>query len=83
MLGAVYPNPARDFATFDFEIKDSDAQVKVVIRNIIGSEVGQYRFESTERKLQMPVSHLNSGIYFYTLLVNDKNILTRKFMISR
>ena len=83
MVSNLYPNPARNFAAFDFEIKDNEAHVEVVIRNIIGSEVGSYSFETTERKLQIAVSHLNSGIYFYTLLVNEKNILTRKFMISR
>lgn len=63
----VYPNPAKDYITVSFtEIKDIEG-VNFYIYNMMGIEVRHEVLDFNFNKLDMDISTLNSGIYFYTL----------------
>ena len=70
------PNPAADF----FKIKlHSDETVSVTIYNPQGQLVADYlKHNSTD---EIPLDHLESGIYFVTVVQND-NSITKKIIVE-
>ncbi len=79
----VYPNPATDQAAFDYVLLDPNLNAKITIRNVLGSVMGEYALDRNERNLSIPVSHYVAGVYFYTLTIASKNIVTKKLIVKR
>lgn len=79
----IYPNPASEVASFNYIFYDANTNVKVVIRNVLGSVVGEYNLPPQERHLTVPVDKFIPGVYFYTLWVNNKSMATKKLVVKR
>ncbi len=79
----VYPNPATDQVAFDYVLLDPNLSAKITIRNVLGSVMGEYILDRNEQNLSISVSHYVAGIYFYTLTIASKNIVTKKLIIKR
>ncbi len=79
----VYPNPARDNVTLNFEANGGKT-AQVQISSIIGTLVYDKVFTSNagENKVEINTSSFKPGIYMYSLKVDNKNISGR-FTISR
>jgi hypothetical protein len=79
----VYPNPASEAITLDFSTL-TRAEVGYQITNTVGqvvSTIAPYQLTPGAHKVQLPVSHLASGLYFVTLNTNE-GVLTRSFTVS-
>jgi Secretion system C-terminal sorting domain len=79
----IYPNPATDQTALDYVLLDPRMNAKITIRNVLGSIMGEYVLDRNERSLNIPVSHYVAGIYFYTLTIESKNVVTKKLIIKR
>lgn len=79
----VYPNPVSDQATIDYRIHNESIKAKVVIHNILGSPVGHYDLSVFESKVKIQSDELTSGVYFYTVYLNDVGVLTRKLVVRK
>jgi len=76
----VYPNPAKDYITVSFiEIKDLEGVI-FYIYNMMGVEVRHEVLDFNFNRLDMDISSLNSGIYFYTLERNGEIILKNQLV---
>jgi len=63
---SVYPNPAIDYVTIKFEGNYSDLDMKFY--SISGSEVtDKVRFNNSSSSIQVDISNLESGNYFYSI----------------
>lgn len=82
-ISNIYPNPASDNASFNYIFYDAQTNVKVVVRNVLGSVVGEYTLSAQERQLTLPVDRFIPGVYFYTLWVNNKSVVTKKLIVKR
>ncbi len=82
-ISNIYPNPASDNASFNYIFYDAQTSVKVVVRNVLGSIVGEYTLSAHERQLTLPVDRFIPGVYFYTLWVNNKSVVTKKLIVKR
>jgi len=80
MLSGAYPNPANNAVNFDYSL-NSDNSGSVIIRNLVGSIVKQSMLTGTTGKLSVLTGDLPEGIYFYSLDVDGKSMLTRKLII--
>ena len=78
-ISDAYPNPATSVVEFDYKTKATDA--KITLFNVLGTEVAEYRLSSFENKVSIPVENLKSGVYFYTVSANNKNLKTKKFVV--
>ena len=70
------PNPANGHARILFHLP-SDSQVIISLGNLMGVEVLQYEkrsYPAGNHEIMMDISSLTRGIYFLTMLVNDKRI---------
>ena len=78
----VYPNPAIDVVNFDLDMQNV-ASASVAIYNMMGQEVIRQNVNVGESRLSINVSDLTDGVYFYSLIVNNKTVKTNKLVISK
>lgn len=79
----VYPNPVIDQAFIDYRIHNELLKAKVVIHNILGSPVGHYELPVFESKVKIQADDLTSGVYFYTVYLDNIGVLTRKLVVRK
>ncbi|MFZ4399812.1 MAG: T9SS type A sorting domain-containing protein [Bacteroidales bacterium] len=81
-ISEVFPNPASNVANFTYALPKQTVSAKIVINNILGSVVTEVELNEQSGKKSINTSDLNAGIYFYSLIVNNKSFYTRKFFIK-
>lgn len=79
----VYPNPVTDQASIDYRIYNESLKAKVVIHNILGSPVGHYDLPVFETKVKIQADEFTSGVYFYTVYLDNVGVLTRKLVVRK
>jgi hypothetical protein len=77
----LYPNPADNYVEIDYTLQDANADARITIRNVLGLVVGEYGLVPNGSKLHIDTSHLSAGVYFYTLSLHSKNVVTKKLLI--
>ena len=82
-ISNVYPNPAVDYVSFRYELQDHQAKVQVIIRNILGSEVEHYVLSSHQRNLVINTESYKAGMYYFTISIDGKHEVTKKFIIKK
>lgn len=82
-MGSIYPNPSSRYAQLDYQIKNPAVNARIVINSFIGNPVVDLRLDPTQKSIGINVADLNPGIYFYTLIVDNQNIVTRKLVVKR
>ncbi|MCU0451837.1 MAG: T9SS type A sorting domain-containing protein [Bernardetiaceae bacterium] len=83
LVSNIYPNPATDQITFDYLYHNPQIVAKITIRNVLGGVVAEFQLDKSERTVSLPVAHYAAGIYFYTLTIDNKSIVTKKLIIKR
>ena len=79
----VYPNPANEHAYVDYKILNDRIKARILIHNILGTLISEYNLPIIENKIKIRTEELSSGIYFYTLSVDDEGVLTRKLVVDK
>ena len=79
----IYPNPAVNSITLDYRILTNTTHATIVFRNVLGSEMGIFNLTQRETSLTIQLENFSSGVYFYTLSVDGKDLVTKKFMVSK
>ncbi|UII27439.1 T9SS type A sorting domain-containing protein [Fulvivirga maritima] len=82
-INDVYPNPVEDFAIVEYNILNQNKNAKIVIHNVLGSIISEYKLSSLETKIKIKTNDLNSGVYFYTLYVDNDGVMTRKLIVKK
>ncbi len=78
-----YPNPANKVVSFTYSLpsgKYSDA--KVIVKNLLGEVVKSQVLEGSKGKLQLNISDLNTGVYFYSLVLDGSIFSTKKLVVK-
>ncbi|PWJ44402.1 family 10 glycosylhydrolase [Sediminitomix flava] len=78
-----YPNPASDMTTVAFEL-EKRSEVQLLVHDIIGNRVylkKEGTLEAGSHKLSLDVSKWTSGIYFYSIIIDDIQY-TKKMVIE-
>lgn len=77
-----YPNPAHRFVKMNYSVAQSAKTAEVVVYSMLGAKVKRVGLEEKQGTLRIDVSSLPSGMYFYSLLVDDKAISTKKMLVT-
>ena len=78
-----YPNPTRGETTITLS-QAANEKYTIRISNAIGRVVKTVDFPpSSTAGIQVDMSELPSGFYFYSLLANDKMIETKRLILQR
>jgi len=81
---AAYPNPSRGETTITLS-QAAGEKYKIRISNAIGRVVKTIDVAETtgDTQIEVNLSELPSGFYFYSLLANDKMIETKRLVLQR
>jgi hypothetical protein len=78
----LYPNPASQYAHFDYNLPATSGNSHLIIRNMLGVEMENISIENRSGKKAIDVNSYPSGIYFYTLVVDGKVIQSKKLIVK-
>jgi hypothetical protein len=79
----LYPNPVVDQLNIDFDRINGENQAEISLFNLLGSKVGQQKFDSINTPLSINVSNLPSGMYNAVLQIKGRSPTVQKFIIVR
>lgn len=82
-LHDVYPNPATEHAFANYKILNDKIKAKIRLRNLLGNIVAEYDLIPSENFLRIRTDELSSGIYFYSLYVDNESVMTRKLIVKK
>lgn len=77
---SVYPNPADDYLRIQYEV-NSGANAQFELINLIGAKVFETELNSQSSELEIDLSALNPGVYFYTLKIDGEVNISKKLVI--
>ena len=78
----VGPNPARNQINISYNIKGNYAQQQLEIYDLLGNLVKIQTLNNSTNTMQLNVSDLNSGIYFYRLRLDGVSTESQKLVIT-
>ena len=77
------PNPATTRTTVSYSVPAKYQTAQLVLRNSLGSVVRQSSVKTgISSKYTMNVSSLPNGVYFYSIVVGGKNLITKKLIVK-
>lgn len=76
-----YPNPADHKVNFGVYLKDKTADVRIVLRNLLGSDVKEIKVSGLIDQASINTSDLAEGLYVYSLVINEVVQTTKKLII--
>lgn len=82
-LSEIYPNPSNRIAQLDYELVNPKAKAKITINSFIGNPVAEYELDPERNSLTINVTDFQPGVYFYTLFVDNKNVVTKKLQVKK
>jgi hypothetical protein len=83
-ISNVYPNPANSLVSVKYDLTESSQKGKIVFYDLLGKAVKEILLNDKQDGIaKINVSDLSQGIYFYSLLMDDKVISTKKLVINR
>ncbi|GGB98650.1 T9SS type A sorting domain-containing protein [Dyadobacter sediminis] len=77
----MYPNPASEYADLDFNISSGIRDAKVIIYNVLGSQMVELPLNKNDRKLRVNTKDMPTGLYFYQLSLDGKKVATKKMLV--
>jgi hypothetical protein len=81
-LGEVTPNPAKGTAIIQYAIPEGSNRAQLLITDALGRQIKVVQL-SASGVINVDVSSLASGVYNYSLVVDNKTIETRKMTVVR
>ncbi len=82
-ISEIYPNPSSRIAQLDYEILDPKSKAKITINSFIGNPIAEYELDPSRSSLVINVTDFQPGVYFYTLFVDNKNVVTKKLQVKK
>lgn len=77
----IYPNPASEYAELDYSISTGVREAKLIIYNVLGSQMQELPLNKAERKLRVNTSEMPTGLYFYQLSLEGQKVATKKMLV--
>lgn len=82
VVGKIYPNPTKDEAYLDYQIKDGQ-KGELQFYSVTGKLLSEYKLNSGSSKIIINTTGFSSGIYFYKIIVDQTVIANEKLVIIK
>lgn len=84
VISEAYPNPASSTVSLNYNTNSlSTAKAKINIYDMLGKEVKGIALTAQQGTVKINTDDLYAGIYFYSLVMDDKIIATKKLVITK
>lgn len=80
---SLYPNPAKNNATLSISLKEA-AKMEIALLNSVGQKVYSTSVNGNagNNKVELNLSNLSSGMYFYQVKMDNGKAVTQKFVVE-
>ena len=78
-----FPNPAKTIAKINYALAAGWQKAELTVYSMLGSKVKKVNLKEDQGTLKLNVADLPSGMYFYTLVVDNKDISTKKMLVTK
>ena len=78
-----YPNPFYNQTIIEAKIDDKLIQPMLVIYDLLGKEIFKSKLHGGFNEVAISENTLNAGVYFYSIVSDDKKIATAKMICTR
>ncbi|MCE9539637.1 MAG: T9SS type A sorting domain-containing protein [Bacteroidetes bacterium] len=82
-ISSAYPNPSNSLVSFKYDLKEFSEKGVIKFYNMLGKTVKEVVLTDKQGVTKINVLDLDAGIYFYSFIVDDKIISTKKMVINR
>lgn len=82
-ISTAYPNPAVENVSFDYKLSALAGSARITLSDVFGNKIGSYELSHEQIRLRISVQDLPESIYFYTLHVDGKVVITKKLVVRR
>lgn len=80
---SMYPNPVSNVLTIKYDINSSSSdRAEIEVFDVVGKKMKTYSLKKDKGQLNVDVSNLNAGVYFYAITVNGQSIKTERVIIK-
>ncbi|MFN7013985.1 MAG: T9SS type A sorting domain-containing protein, partial [Bacteroidia bacterium] len=79
--GVLYPNPANDYVIYKTWLNEGET-VTIVFYDVMGKPIISKQITGTTEE-QFDLSKISSGIYFYKITLNQKQVQAGKLIINK
>lgn len=79
--GELWPNPAENSCTYKLDFSPEQKGM-VLLHDVLGRVVQNYSISDQNNKIEMDLSHLDSGIYFVKAIINDRLVDCQKLIVK-
>lgn len=79
----VFPNPAYYESTIEYKLPAGTEQAEFRIYDINGAEVSRYTVDNNFSNLLISNNDIKPGTYFYSMVVNGKEVETKKVILLK
>ncbi|HEX7415356.1 MAG TPA: T9SS type A sorting domain-containing protein [Bacteroidia bacterium] len=79
----VYPNPASNVTTIDYNLPDGANQGDIVFYNLQGLEVKRYKVDKAFSSLLISTNDIAAGTYFYQLQIGGNASAAKKMVVVK
>ncbi len=76
-----YPNPASVSTTISYSLPANSNNTRIIIRDLLGATVKEILITDFKGKKTIITSDMDDGIYFYSLVLDEKIITSKKLII--
>jgi len=80
-ISAAYPNPAGNYTTISYSTK-SASNTRLKVYDMIGVLVKEIALEETKGNVLVNTSEMENGVYFYSLVVDNKTVTSKKLVVT-
>ncbi|MDP4290958.1 MAG: T9SS type A sorting domain-containing protein [Bacteroidota bacterium] len=77
-----FPNPANQQTGINFQLPSPNSEARVMLRNLLGSVVKEIRVTGAENRFFINTSDLNNGLYFYSVMFENRVLFTKKLIVK-
>lgn len=77
-----YPNPADDYVAFKYDLPGHVSDAGIIMRDMIGTKVKEKDISQNSGEISIDPHDLNKGIYFYSIVLDNKIYTTKKLVIK-
>ncbi len=82
IISNVFPNPANYLVSIKYDINEFSKKDKIIFYDMLGKNVKEIYLNDKHGTAKINTADMNSGIYFYSFMADDKIISTKKLVIS-
>ena len=78
----IHPNPAKEKAALNYSLAHDSKFGELVVCNVLGSQVYKVDLMGSAGQVIIPVENFNNGMYFCTMIVDNKAYETKRLVVN-